>query len=173
MASCEHDLDEAADQLAHVVITLGIGAFGGAIARIASRIEGLVRTKGSLPIDSTPPGPPPTAAVEAPPRAIPAPPPANPTLTRLRGLPRGDLLRELRKATGDREIALWEQIGYGDMYIPVRAGREAAAQLGVRPGDVIGYRLPESVARAPMGSAIGDLMHAEPQNVSPYGDPFR
>jgi hypothetical protein len=92
------------------------------------------------------------------------------TLKRLRSLPRSDLIREIRRAAGDDRILLWEQVGYGDTYDPVRAGVEAAAKLGVLPGVVIGYIL---TVERPMGSALGDLMNAVPQDSPPYPDPFR
>ncbi len=92
------------------------------------------------------------------------------TLKYLRSLPRNELVREIRRATGDDRILLWEQVGYGDMYTPVRAGVETAAKLGVLPGVVIGYLL---TVERPMGSALGDLMNAECQDSPPYPDPFR
>ena len=86
-----------------------------------------------------------------------------------RSLPRSALLHELRRVTGIERLLLWEQVAYGDMYEPVRAGNDVAGRLGVSVGDVIGYVL---LVDAPMGSAIGDLVNATPQNDAPYPDPF-
>lgn len=94
----------------------------------------------------------------------------NSILQQLRTLPRNALLREIRRAAADDRILLWENIGYGDMYQPVLAVPQAAARLGVKVGDVIGYVL---LVDPPTGSALGDLMNAVRQDIPPYPDPFR
>lgn len=94
----------------------------------------------------------------------------NQILEYLRGLPRRQLVREIRRAAEDNSILLWEFVSYGDMYAPCSAGPQTAARLGVKVGTIIGYKL---LTDAPMGSAIGDLMHAVRQDDPPYPDPFR
>jgi len=94
----------------------------------------------------------------------------NPILRHLRAMPRRELLNEVRRCADDPDILLWEQVGYGDMYKPVRANPQAAARLGVALGDVIGYKL---LVDRPMGSALGDLMNVVRQDDPPYKDPFR
>jgi hypothetical protein len=172
-ASSTADLDEAADALAHVVLTVGVSAFLAGIARIANQAANALRVKGRTPLD---PAPPPSEEVVAPVEPTPIAPkgvslPPNPTLARLRALPRAELLREIRRATGDREIVLWEQVEYGSIPQAVRAGPETAQALGVPRGQIIGYKVPEGVGHQ-KGGAIGDLMNATPQPASPYGDPF-
>lgn len=164
MAHCSKDLDEAADELAHVIIAIGVAVFVANVAKIATRARARV---GNQPPPAAPPA-------ELPPPPVPPPPvpaiPANPTLARLRRLSRPELAKEVQRATGDKTIVQWESVGYGDLYTPVRAGPVSAERLGVRPGDIIGYKILEGHQ---MGrSAVGDLMHVEPQNISPYGDPF-
>jgi len=90
-------------------------------------------------------------------------------LERFRRLPRAELQRELRRITGDDQLSLWENLGYGWMYWPVRAGPEAAAKLGTPVHAVIGYHV---AAGHVFGGAITDLMDKEPQDQPPYPDPF-
>jgi hypothetical protein len=170
MAANESDLDAAADELGHIVITLGVTAFLAGITAVAIRARAAIGSKGPAPTDASPP---PSAAPRAaePPPSTYTPPPSNPILLRLRRLARKELLREIRKTVGDPEVVLWEQVNYGDMYIPVRAGRQTAESLGVRPGDIIGYKILEG-GGPQKGGALGDLMHADVQNLSPYPDPF-
>jgi hypothetical protein len=91
------------------------------------------------------------------------------SLAYLKSLSRDELLTEIRRATENPDILLWELVGYGDMYEPVRAGPETAAALGLEGGEVIGYVL---LVPRPMGSAIGDLMNSVRQDEPPYPDPF-
>ena len=170
LAATEHELDESADEFSHVIITLGVAVFLAGVAKIAARVSGALRAKGPSPLDAAP-APRPTSGigkVVEPARPLPSPPPLNPALARLRGLSRGDLLRQIRSASGDSEIVLWEQVGYGDIYAPVSAGPETAQSLGVRAGDIIGYKIIEGQQK---GSAIADLMNIE-KGVAPYLDPF-
>lgn len=174
LASSESDLDQSADQLAHVIIALGTAAFIATITAVAARARAMVGAKGPSPVESSrglggAEGPETAGGTsEAPAVSSRPPPPMNSTLSRMRSLPRSGLRREIRRATGDEEIVLWEQVDYGDIYTPVRAGKSAEA-LGVRSDDFIGYRVPGGL---PKGGAIGDLGNKVPQDISPYGDPF-
>ena len=93
----------------------------------------------------------------------------NDTLQGLQNLSRRELLLHIRRVTGMENFLLWENVAYGDIWGVVQAGPEAAARLGVREGEIIGYVVQ---GERPKGSAIGDLMHARPQNYPPYPDPF-
>ena len=93
-----------------------------------------------------------------------------PRLEQLRRLSREHLLAEIRRATGNLKILLWEMVAYGDQYRPVRAGTEAAQALGVNVGAVVGYEL-----EVPLG--MGQTMNAATgidviQNDPPFADPF-
>jgi hypothetical protein len=93
----------------------------------------------------------------------------NDILKHYKSLPRLELQRQLRKLTGIDQFYLWEYIGLGWMLQEVRANMTWAAHLGVKPGDVIGYRV---TAGEVMGAALGDLMNIETQD-APYPDPFK
>jgi len=90
-------------------------------------------------------------------------------LEHYKSLPRLQLQRELRKISEIEQLYLWEYIGLGWMYEAVRAGPRVADQLGVKIGDVIGYRV---LVGHVMGGALSDLMNVE-TNDAPYPDPFR
>jgi hypothetical protein len=185
-AASHHELDEAADELAHVVISGSTAVLLAAVRMLYVRAKG-VPSKGTSPLEDKPtpteqpttgtnPTPPAkeTAPAPAPKEASPAPPkptptPPTPALLRLRQLSRPALLKELREVTGDSKLRLWEQVEYGEFYHIVRAGAETAARLGIRVGDVIGYH---QWSQAAMG--FGGIMELslDPMNISPYGDPF-
>lgn len=71
--------------------------------------------------------------------------------------------------TRQRWWFLWEYIGLGWILQEVHANMTWAAHLGVKSGDVIGYRV---TAGEVMGAALGDLMNIETQ-AAPYPDPFK
>jgi hypothetical protein len=92
-------------------------------------------------------------------------------LEHYRKLPRPALQTELRGITGIKEFYLWEYIGLGWMHVPVHAGQSIADRLGVKQGDVIGYRV---LAGHVFGGALGDLMNVDPEALHPpHPDPFR
>lgn len=171
-AANQNELDDAADELAHAVIALGVAVFLAAVARMATGLRSASKGKGLAPTEPSPPTAMKPKPVKKPPKKPPAskgPPPSNPILERLRGLSRDKLLAEIRRATDDPDIVLWEQVPYGEIYTPVRAGPQAAKALGVRPGDVIGYIAESKPAGA---SSIFGMENAILQNVAPYFDPF-
>ncbi|MGO9113016.1 MAG: hypothetical protein ACLP9L_27610 [Thermoguttaceae bacterium] len=93
----------------------------------------------------------------------------NELLMHYKSLPRLELQRQLRKLTGIEQLYLWEYIGLGWFLQEVRANMTWATHLGVKAGDVIGYRV---TAGEVMGAALGDLMNVETQD-PPYPDPFK
>ena len=93
----------------------------------------------------------------------------NTTRDHFRGLPRLQLQRELRQITGDDKFSLWEFMGLGWMYRPVRADAALAARLGVDLDDVIGYHV---LAGHVFGGALSDLMNVD-RDTPDYPDPFR
>jgi len=95
----------------------------------------------------------------------------NELLDRFKHLPRWKLQQELRRITGDSALYLWEYLPYGYFYAPVQAGPLTAAALGVPPGTVIGYHVPEGGGEV-KGGALADLMNAVNQDAPPYPDPF-
>jgi hypothetical protein len=90
-------------------------------------------------------------------------------LAHYRSLPRSQLQQELRRITGIDDLYLWENLGYGWIYEGVRVGTTTAPRLGVRVGDVIGYRVIEGEVK---GGAISDLFYIK-EDKPPYPDPFR
>jgi hypothetical protein len=93
----------------------------------------------------------------------------NTLLNHFKHLPRTQLQRELREITGIEKLYLWEYIGMGWIYDPVRASKMLADRLGVKQGDVIGYRV---IAGHVMGGALADLMNVETDK-EPFPDPFK
>jgi len=93
----------------------------------------------------------------------------NELLAHYRSLPRLELQRQLRELTGIQQLYLWEYIGLGWILQEVRANMTLADRLGVKIGDVIGYRV---IVGEVMGSALGDLMNVETQE-PPHPDPFK
>jgi hypothetical protein len=93
----------------------------------------------------------------------------NTALEHYKSLPRLQLQRELRTITGIKELYLWEYMGLGWLSVEIYADHRLADQLGVKPGDVIGYRV---LAGDVMGGAIMDLMNVE-TDAPPHPDPFR
>jgi hypothetical protein len=90
-------------------------------------------------------------------------------LDHFKSLPRLQLQRELRRITGIKEFYLWEYMGLGWLSLEVNADHRLADHLGVKIGDVIGYRV---LAGDVTGGAIMDLMNVE-TNDPPHPDPFR
>jgi len=100
----------------------------------------------------------------------------NPRLSHLRSLSRKALLGEIRKASDDHNLVLWEMVPYGAIWVAVRAGPIAAARLGIKRGAVIGY-YPDGIGSrtedlTPKGSAIGDMFNVIRQESPPHPDPF-
>jgi hypothetical protein len=95
----------------------------------------------------------------------------NTLLNHFKHLPRRQLQRELREITGIEQLYLWEFIGLGWILDnePIRASKMLADRLGVKQGDVIGYRV---LVGHVQGSAMGDLMNVETDE-EPYPDPFK
>jgi hypothetical protein len=175
------ELDDAADNLVDIIFAVGVAVFLAGVLRIASRIRirSANKSRGTSPTEPSPPqakvSKSPQSGTSSWSRPI-GPPPFNMILESLRRLSRGDLLTEIRRVTRGKiqlregqEIVLWEQIPYGEIYTPVRAGRQVATELGVRPGEVIGY-IAES---KPTGaSSVMGMDNVVMQNVAPYLDPF-
>ena len=90
-------------------------------------------------------------------------------LDHYKSLPRIELQRELRKITGIRELYLWEFIGLGWFHNAIRASQRLADRLGVKQGEVIGYRV---LVGHVFGGALSDLMNVETTD-PPYPDPFK
>jgi hypothetical protein len=93
----------------------------------------------------------------------------NSALDHFKSLPRQQLQRELREITGIKDFHLWEFIGLGWISVEVYADPRLADRLGVKRGDVIGYRV---LVGHVMGGALGDLMNIE-TNDPPHPDPFK
>jgi hypothetical protein len=169
LAANQAELDRAADELAHAVILGGVTVFVAGLTRVAGKAKGS-QGRELAPEEPSPVAPRATAkpAPPRPPRLASSAPP-SPTLLELRQLPRGELLKKIRAASDDYEIVLWEQVHYGGGYTPVVAGPKAAAKLGVREGEVIGYKVE---AKAKEQSAIMGMAEPEVQELSPYGDVF-
>jgi hypothetical protein len=94
----------------------------------------------------------------------------NQQLRRYCSLPRRQLQSELQQISGIKELHLWEFVGYGWFWEPVRASVAVAAQLGFAPGTVIGYKVLAGETSAT--TALADLMNAVNQDAPPYPDPF-
>ena len=95
----------------------------------------------------------------------------NTLLNHFKRLPRTQLQRELREITGIEKLYLWEFVGLGWIMDnePIRASKVWADRLGVKQGDVIGYRV---LVGHVMGCALGDLMNVE-TDTEPFPDPFK
>jgi hypothetical protein len=91
----------------------------------------------------------------------------NARLNLLQTMPRSQLLEEIRTATGNNAIVLWEMIPYGAMYEPVVAGTVTAQTLGVEEGDVIGYVVTNRPLDA-LSAYAGSVNQDEPI----FADPF-
>ncbi len=173
LAANEQELDQAADALAGLIIIVGVAGFLRKVTSGSSKLRGSGRGNKLPPPKASSR---PTKGVGSSTKSAAAgegrpwsPPSNNSTLQRLRQLSRQELLYEIRKATGEPDIVLWEQVAYGDIYSVVRAGPQAAKKLGVRPGDPIGYKTDGS--HMPESSIFG-TEGAVPQNYSPHGEPF-
>jgi hypothetical protein len=81
---------------------------------------------------------------------------------------RQDVLRRVRRVTGIPELVFYEQVPLGAIFDPVRAGPEAAAELHVPRGAIIGYVVREGHVK---GGAISDLGNVQ-RTAPPYPDPF-
>jgi len=95
----------------------------------------------------------------------------NERLQQLQSLPRKELLRQIRRAAEMTALLLWEMVPYGKIYTPCRAGPVAAAALGIKPGEVIGYLIEQKKAGGT--SHIMGFDQLVRQDDPPYPDPFR
>ena len=176
LSGSEEELDAGARELADVIAAVGVAVFLAAITKAAGGARASKGERGTAPHE---PSPPPRAEPARPfGSQLPHPAPMNPTLARMRQLPRDLLLKEIRKAAGEvgskggfyeQDLVLWEQIEYGAVYRAVRAGKEMAAKLGVREGDVIGYQTEGHISAKSRIMGMDELALEE---LSPYGDVF-
>lgn len=87
----------------------------------------------------------------------------------LADLDQQDLVRRIRRASGNTEIVLWEMVGLNNIFTPVSAGPETAKALGIERGEVIGYYIPDGGGHF-MGAAVGDAGVADPNQPPPMRD---
>jgi hypothetical protein len=197
-AASKRDLDEAANELAHVMNELTVQALLFGLSRAVrglrlplgkakelspmdpSSLPDLLDFRMNVPPETTAGPARPAETTAAPARPAEAAPTARvktparnivtPRLRDLRLLTRTKLLQEIRRIAGDQELVLWEQMEPGDWYKIVEAHGYVAEQLGLREGEVYAYHI---LSECPMGmhsqTAMGVVEEIDP----PLGDPFR
>jgi len=173
-AASEPELDDAADELAHIVIAATVAVFLASVTKAAGKLASSGKAKALSPAEPSPPNamepPPGLKPTELPPPKPSTPPPRwTPCVEIPQSPARAALVSKVREVTGNPDIVFWEEVGYGNVWKEISATPEQAARLNVRPGDVIGY-IQEG---APMGAAFGDIMFLETLALDPpFPDPF-